>query len=397
MQHLCRNCGSVLGHVFCDLGMQPLANGLLTEEQCHEPQTYYPLKAFVCQKCLLVQLPPIVRRERMFSDYAYFSGQSAQWRNHCAALAEDLMEEFGREHAVVVEIASNDGTLSAEFNKLGARTYGVDPARTTYEAAKQNGVFTIQAYWGRETASWIEKSDIIVGQNVLAHVPDLDDFVGGVRDNLKPEGVAVFEFPWLVNLIEQAQWDTIYHEHYSYLSFWSAQYLLADRGLRIFRVEQTTTHGGSLRIFCCHTASREHMAERSLGVVSDYEVDNGYHNLRTYTDFEAVPRHEREIARNKLMGEMWETVGYGAPAKGITFLNYCGLGTETIKYIVDSTPAKQGMYTPGTRIPIYSPSALQATRPTRILVLPWNWLDEIKAKIKKDCDWHPIVRARPFT
>lgn len=391
----CRHCGSTLDAVFCDLGMQPLANGLLTAEQVEGPQRYYPLRPMVCRECLLVQLPNIVQPEEMFEQYLYFSGQSSTWVRHCQELAAMLTCRFAPTR--VLEIASNDGTLLRCFDD-SVNVIGVDPAENIADQY-QDGPMTVCAYWGRKTATGydglFEARDLIVAMNVLAHVPDLDDFVGGIEVALAPDGVAVFEFPWIANLIADKQWDTIYHEHYSYLSLLAAQRVLGRRALRVFDVEEIATHGGSLRLYCCHNDSRAHLTTASVPRILRTEAARGLHHIDTYEDFQAVPPAERLKALDVLTASDKVTVGYGAPAKGVTWLNYLGVGAETFRFIVDSTPAKQGKFTPGGRVPILPPDALDA-QVERIVVLPWNWLEEIRRKIDRDCPWQPEVIARPF-
>lgn len=393
----CRNCAAALDAVFCDLGMQPIANGLLGPGEVDGPQTYYPLKPLVCRNCLLVQLPSVVAREESFNgSYPYFSGQSADWVRHCEAFVMQALVRFAPWH--VLELGSNDGTLLRMFAERGCgEVVGVEPSGNVAEFARTQGVATVCDFFGRrlvESELWTPRWDLIVANNVLAHVPDLDDFVGGMTNALAPEGVVTIEFPWIANLVEQAQWDTIYHEHYSYFSLLAVQRVLGRRGLRIFDVEQIATHGGSLRVYACHQGAKQ-LTQAAVAHLLRDEGARRLHSLDTYEDFQAVPPAERKVALDVLADSPLRTAGYGAPAKGMTFLNYCGLGPETIEFLVDSTPAKQGKFTPGSRIPVLAPDALTKAI-GRVLVLPWNWAEEIRAKIAKDCRWKPEILARPF-
>ncbi len=390
--HRCRNCGATVSLVFADLGTQPLANAFLATETSFEAR--YPLRAVVCEACWLVQLDHVPPRQAMFTEYPYFSGQSDQWVLHCRALADQLVGRYRPRR--VIEIASNDGTLLRQFQASGVTdVLGIEPAYNVAKHAEWAGVPTLAEYWGRVVADLVEPADLIVAQNVLAHVPDLDDFIGGITAALNPRGVVVFEFPWLWRLIEQGQWDTIYHEHHSYLSLTAVQNVLAPHGLYVFGVEEVSTHGGSLRVYAANGGWRSKSGPGGMGLLA-FERAVGLNEPHIYRAFSKVPGIERDHARARLCGKQITTVGYGAAAKGVTFLNYCAIGRETITAIVDSTPAKQGKFTPGGRIPIIHPERLKELRPSRIVVLPWNWREEIETKIRAQSDWHPEVLARPF-
>lgn len=380
---------------FCDLGMQPLANHFLTEKELAQGEVFYPLKVVVCESCWLVQLEHPVPRERMFSDYAYFSGQSDHWVQHCREFAAEMVERF--QPKSVIEIASNDGTLLKQFHALRVpAVLGVEPSYNLAKHAGWHGAPTLAAYWGKHTAGTVESADLIVAMNVLAHVPDLDDFIGGIADALAPDGVVVFEFPWLWRLIERGDWDTIYHEHHSYLSLTAVSDLLRRRGLYICDASEVTTHGGSLRVIASTVPTTTmDSAEKRIKLLA-FEASIGLDKPPIYQAFAGLPAMEREAARSRLCGKQITTIGYGAAAKGVTFLNYCGIGRETVSHIIDSTPAKQGKFAPGTHIPIVPPESLRYLRPSRIIVLPWNWRDEIEAKIHAQCDWYPEIVSRPF-
>jgi len=390
--HRCRACDAPLEIVFADLGMQPLANAYLMTYQRDSAEPFWPLRAYVCERCLLVQLPSIVPAEAMFAAYDYRSGVSDSWRAQEHDLASALAARF--EPRLVADIGCNDGTLLRAFKDHDIRAEGVDPAREPVDECLNSGLLAYCAYWGLAFAKlWGARPDLIVAQNVLAHVPDINDFLAGVTHALADDGVFIVEFPWLLNLIRGRQWDTIYHEHYSYLSLLALTSLFGRHDLRIFDVDRLATHGGSLRVYACRAQYNGRWPDARVAHALDEEGQSLLHQPSTYAAFASVPEADREIVRAQL-GRGIRTAGYGAPAKGTVFLNYCGLGRDRISFIVDSTPAKQGKLVPGVRIPIVAPDVLGLSRPERIVVLPWNWYDEIRAKIVRDCDWHPLVWSK---
>ena len=390
----CRFCAAPLEAVFADLGMSPLANSYLTPEQGNRMEPFYPLRALVCDQCFLVQLEEFESPEHIFSDYAYFSSYSTSWLEHAERYAAAMVERFGLgPDSHVVEVASNDGYLLQYFAQRGIPVLGIEPAANVAEVAVAKGLPTLVAFFGVATAEGLAPAsgaDLLIGNNVLAHVPDVNDFVGGMRLLLKPGGVITMEFPHLMRLIDEGQWDTIYHEHFSYLSFTTARRIFAAHGLRLFDVEEIPTHGGSLRIFGCHDDdAAKPDTERARELLAREEAA-GYSRVATYLDYgERVARDKRDIVATlvALKQEGRRIAGYGAPAKGNTLLNYCGLGRDFLDYTVDLNPHKQGHLLPGTHIPIRSPDTLREDRPDVVLILPWNLKDEIVEQLSYVRSW----------
>ncbi len=392
---VCRFCGVPLSRVFVDLGAQPLANSYLEPEALGKAEPFYPLRVYVCEACFLVQLPEEEKPEAIFSDYAYFSSYSESWLRHARTYAEAMIERFGfgPSHRVV-EIASNDGYLLRWFKEKGIPVLGIEPARNVAEAAEAAAIPTVVKFFGEATAlelaSQGTRADLLVGNNVLAHVPDLNDFVAGLKILLAPAGVLTMEFPHLLRLMEEDQFDTIYHEHYSYFSFQTVRKVFAFHGLTLFDVEELPTHGGSLRIYACHheDASKT-VGERVGGLLAREEVA-GLEQLDTYSSFaERVVQVKRGLLSFliQVKEEGKSIAGYGAPAKGNTLLNYCGVGTDFLDYTVDRSPHKQGRFLPGTRIPIHGPDRLRETRPDYVLILPWNLKEEIMEQMADVRSW----------
>lgn len=404
---LCRFCRSPLTRTFLDLGHQPLANSYLTPAQLavgSEP--VFPLHTKVCDACFLVQADHEVPADAIFDDsYAYFSSFSAGWVEHARRYAEAMTERFGLgPGSLVVEVASNDGYLLKHFLAAGIPVLGVEPTANTAEAARAIGVRTdvvfFNAETGRALAARGDRADLMAANNVLAHVPDLNEFMGGFQHVLKPEGVLTFEFPHLLNLIEKVQFDTIYHEHYSYLSLLAVEQVLRAHGLRPFDVELLPTHGGSLRLFCCHETAR-HAETQALRTLRTREVAAGLQRAETYDGFamrvEAVrDSFQAFLRRAKDDGKV--IAAYGAAAKGNTFLNYCGTTSADILEAYDANPAKQDRYLPGSHVPIRSPEAIANSRPDYVLILPWNLKDEISRQLAFIADWGGrFVIASPTT
>jgi SAM-dependent methyltransferase len=361
-------------------------------------EPFYPLHALVCHQCFLVQLAEYESPEDIFSDYAYFSSYSTTWLEHAKRYVDAMTERFGLDGSShVVEIASNDGYLLQYFKELGVPVLGVEPAANVAEVAVAKGIPTLVEFFGVETARGLEQADLLLGNNVLAHVPDLNDFVGGMKVALKPGGVITMEFPHLMRLIDANQWDTIYHEHFSYFSFTTVRRVFAAHGLRLFDVEELPTHGGSLRIYGCHdddTAKPD--SERALELLAREDAAS-YSELETYLDYgRRVEQDKRQILSLliDLKREGRRIVGYGAPAKGNTLLNYCGIRTDFVDYTVDLNPHKQGHLLPGSHIPIRAPEAIAADRPDVVLILPWNLKDEIVEQLSYIREWGGTFAVR---
>jgi hypothetical protein len=387
--------------VFADLGMSPLANSFLSAEQADRMEPYYPLRALVCGNCFLVQLEEFETPEQIFSDYAYFSSYSSSWLDHSRRYAEQMVARLGLDASShIVEIASNDGYLLQFFHEQQIPVLGVEPAANVAEVALEKGIPTRVEFFGRETARVLAgeaTADLLIGNNVLAHVPDLNDFVAGMKILLAPSGVITMEFPHLMRLIDEKQWDTIYHEHFSYFSFLTAGRLFEAHGLRLFDVEELPTHGGSLRIYGCHAEDEEKAESEAARELRERERAAGYEHLDTYRGFgRRVERDKREILRFliSLKEEGSRVVGYGAPAKGNTLLNYCGVRADFIDYTCDLNPHKQGHLLPGSHIPIRSPEAIREDQPDIVLILPWNLKEEISEQLSFIREWGGRFAAR---
>jgi SAM-dependent methyltransferase len=390
----CRSCAAPLEHVFVDLGASPPANRFLTEQDLRHLEPTFPLKVWVCANCWLVQLPASIAPEQIFSDYAYFSSYSDSWLQHAERYAEGMIARLRLDASrKVVELASNDGYLLQFFLRRGIPVLGVEPAANVAAAATAKGVPSLVRFFGTATAEEMVKdghaADLLIGNNVLAHVPDLNDFIRGMQRLLKPDGVITMEFPHLLQLIENNQFDTIYHEHYSYISLLAATAAFRRHGLEIFDVEELPSHGGSLRIFARHAEGSAPITERVAELLGR-ERAAGLDRLAGYEAFarrvEATKRAFLEfLIAAKERGE--KIAAYGAPAKGNTLLNYCGIRTDFIDYTVDRSEHKQGRFLPGSRIPIFAPDRLAQTRPDVIVILPWNLRDEIAAQLSYVAEW----------
>jgi SAM-dependent methyltransferase len=365
--------------------MSPLCESYVEPEHADEMEPFFPLRAFVCERCFLVQLKEYVAPEAIFSEYAYFSSYSDSWVEHARQYVEAVSARFGLGRgSFVVEVASNDGYLLRHFVERGVPVLGVEPAENVAEAARERGIPTVSRFLGEETAREIVAehgaADLVVGNNVFAHVPDLHDFTAGLATLLGETGVLTLEFPHLLRLVEQNQFDTIYHEHFSYFSFHAARQALGAHGLAVFDVEQLTTHGGSLRVYAQHEASGAKALTDAVEALVQAEQEAGITSLSYYETFRRQVEETKRalldfLIRAKRDGKT--IVGYGAPGKGNTLLNFCGIRTDFIDYTVDRNPYKQGLYLPGTRIPIHHPDRIAETRPDYVLILPWNLKDEI--------------------
>lgn len=391
----CRFCGSQLRHTFVDLGVSPLANSYLKAEQLQQMESFYPLHIYVCEKCFLVQLPVFQTPEDIFTDYAYFSSYSESWLRHARDYVELMVERFGfNSDSQVIEIASNDGYLLQYFKEKRIPVLGIEPAENVAKAAQEAGITTIVKFFGTRTAAELiednKKSDLILGNNVLAHVPDLNDFVEGMKYLLKPQGIITMEFPHLLRLMDENQFDTIYHEHFSYFSFITVEKVFQKHGLTIFDVEELSTHGGSLRIFARHNDDASKTIGESVLELKNREETARFNKLEYYLSFTEKVKNTKLNILDFLITAKREgksIAGYGAPAKGNTLLNYCGIRSDFIDYTVDRSPHKQGHYLPGTHIPIYHPDKIKDTKPDYLLILPWNIKDEIMKQMSHIRDW----------
>jgi SAM-dependent methyltransferase len=401
MSSLCRFCAAPLEIVFADLGMSPLANSYLTPEQANGMEPFYPLRVYACSQCFLVQLEQFETPDHIFSDYAYFSSYSTSWLEHSERYAEQMIERFGLgASSQVVELASNDGYLLQYFRDRGVPVLGIEPAANVAKVAEENGIPTLVEFFGREVATAqaaTGRADLLLGNNVLAHVPDLNDFVGGMKIMLKPGGVITMEFPHLMRLIDENQFDTIYHEHFSYFSFRTVSRVFAAHGIRLFDVEELPTHGGSLRIYGAHDDDEAKPETERARELAERERRAGYEEIDTYRAYARGVQDEKRSILSFLIDlkrQGQSIAGYGAPAKGNTMLNFCGVGTDFLDYTVDLNPHKQGHFLPGSHIPIYAPDRLRETRPDVVLILPWNLRDEIMGQHAYIREWNGHFAAR---
>lgn len=381
----CRFCGLPLTHTFVDLGMSPLCESYVSAADFHKMEPFYPLHVYVCDNCFLVQLLEYVSPGDIYSEYAYFSSYSESWLEHAKTYVEMITAKLGLgPKTQVIEIASNDGYLLQYFVKRGIPVLGIEPAANIAPAAEKKGVKTIVKFFGQQTAQELVaegiQADLLLGNNVLAHVPDINDFVQGTKILLGADGVITMEFPHLVQLMLENQFDTIYHEHFSYLSFTTVRRIFAEHGLFVFDVDKLPTHGGSLRIYVCHKENTDRpLTDRAEDLLGE-ERNFGIGQSETYTSFtEQVKKTKLNLL--SLLIDLKKNgksiVGYGAPGKGNTLLNYCGIRTDFLDYTVDRNPYKQDKFLPGTRIPIYSPEKIRETRPDYVFILPWNLKEEI--------------------
>lgn len=391
----CLSCGAALRHTFVDLGMSPLCESYVPAEKLNHMEPFYPLHAWVCGECFLVQLEEFVSPEEIFSEYAYFSSYAESWVEHMRRYADAMAERLGLgRESFVVEVASNDGYLLQHFVAKGIPVLGIEPAANVAKVAIEKGVPTLVKFFGEETAREVaaqgRKADLLCGANVLAQVPRPNDFVKGLAVLLAPRGVCTIEFPHLVRLMAENQFDTIYHEHFSYFSFLSAERLFAANGLVLFDVEELPTHGGSLRVFARHASDETKPVTERARALRQREIDAGLLRLETYGGFgEQVKETKRKLLEflvgAKRAGK--KVVGYGAPGKGNTLLNYCGIRTDFLDFTVDRNTYKQGKFLPGTHVPILAPEAIREARPDYVLILPWNFKDEIVKQMAHVREW----------
>ena len=392
--HQCRLCGAQLTRTFVDLGMSPLCESYVPEDRLDQAEIFYPLHVRICEVCLLVQIPAYVSGEEIFSDYAYFSSYSDSWVAHAGLYAQHMIGRIGlTRDSLVTEVASNDGYLLQHFQAAGIPVLGVEPAANVAEAARAKGITTEVQFLGADTGQQIARrhgrADLVAGNNVFAHVPDIRGFASGLRALVKDEGMVTLEFPHLLRLIERRQYDTIYHEHFSYLSLLTSSSALATAGLRVVDVDELGTHGGSLRVYARPAENGGEPTERVKAVLAA-EEEVGLHTVAGHEGFApAVMKIKSDLLGFLLAAarEGRSVAGYGAPGKGNTLLNHCGIRSDLLSYTVDRSSVKQGKFLPGTHIPIYAPERLAETKPDYILVLPWNLRDEISRQLSYVASW----------
>ncbi len=391
----CSSCGAPLRHTFVDLGMSPLCESYVPAERLNQMERFYPLHAWVCGECFLVQLEEFVSPAEIFTEYAYFSSYAESWIEHMRRYADAITGRLGLgKESFVVEVGSNDGYLLQHFVAKGIPVLGIEPAANVAAVAVEKGIPTLVKFFGEETATALaakgRKADLLCGANVLAQVPRPNDFVKGIAILLAADGVCTFEFPHLVRLMAENQFDTIYHEHFSYFSFLSAERLFAANGLVLFDVEELPTHGGSLRVYARHAASSARPVTDRARALRQREVDAGLLRLETYDGFGEQVRETKRKLLEFLIGAKRagkKIVGYGAPGKGNTLLNYCGIRADFIDFTVDRNTYKQGKFLPGTHLPILAPEAIREARPDYVLILPWNFRDEIVKQLAHVREW----------
>ncbi len=392
---VCMCCEAPLSNVFVDLGMSPLCESYVSREDLNRVESFYPLRVHVCDRCFLVQLEEYVSPESIFTEYAYFSSYADSWVEHMRRYADMISDRLALgPGSFVVEVASNDGYLLQHFVRKGIPVLGIEPAANVARVAVEKGIPTLVKFFGEETARALaesgRKADLICGANVLAQVPRLRDFVKGLKVLLAPDGVVTIEFPHLARLMEGNQFDTIYHEHFSYFSLHAAERVFSDQGLEIFDVEELPTHGGSLRVYAKHAGHALHPSTDRLARLRREEEASGVRRLDTYLHFSEKVQETKRNLLEFLIGAKRagkRLVGYGAPGKGNTLLNYCGIRTDFLDFTVDRSPYKQGRYLPGTHIPILHPDRIREHRPDYVLILPWNFKDEIVEQMAYIREW----------
>jgi 2-polyprenyl-3-methyl-5-hydroxy-6-metoxy-1,4-benzoquinol methylase len=392
---VCRFCGQTLRQIFIDLGMSPLANSYLTAAQLRQMEPFYPLRVYTCAHCLLVQAEEFESPGSIFTDYAYFASYSDTWLQHARAYADMAVQRFALgEQSLIIEVASNDGYLLQYFAARGIPVLGIEPAANVASVASKKGIPTMVRFFSEDTARDLVAqgvtADLLVGNNVLAHVPKLNDFIRGMKIVLKPNGIITMEFPHLARLMQEEQFDTIYHEHFSYFSFIVVEEVFAAHGLTLFDVEELPTHGGSLRIYGRHSEDASKPIGQRVVTLRAWEKASGLASLQSYLSFADKVKAAKYKLLNFLIQakrEQKTIVGYGAPAKGNTLLNYCGIRSDFIDYTVDRNPHKQGHFLPGTHVPIFHPDRIKESKPDYLLILPWNLKDEIMEQMRYVRDW----------
>lgn len=392
---VCRFCGAALRQTFVDLGMSPLCESYPSTADLNRGEVYYPLHVYVCEQCLLVQLEQYESPENIFSDYAYFSSYSDSWLKHAEKYCNKMATQLGlNAKSLVIEVASNDGYLLQYFVRRNVPVLGIEPAANVAKVAVEKGVPTLVKFLGAQVATELAVegrcADLVAGNNVLAQVPDLNDFVEGLKILLKPDGVLTLEFPHLLRLMELNEFDTIYHEHFSYFSMITTVRILEAHGLRVFDVEELASHGGSLRVYACRTECKKHSVAAQVKELIAQEENAGLGSIAGYQSFASQVKQTKWALVDFLLTAAREgksVAGYGAPGKSATLLNYCGIGKDMIEYTVDRSPYKQGRFLPGTRIPIYHPDRIRETKPDYIVILPWNLKDEIMQQLQFIREW----------
>jgi len=392
----CRHCGALLQLPFLDLGSAPPSNAYLNKDSLHAPELWFPLRVMVCEQCWLVQTEDFSRADTLFAaDYAYFSSFSDTWLKHARLYVQSMIDRFALgPHSKVVEIAANDGYLLQYVQEAGIPCLGIEPTAGTARAAREKGLLIIEKFFGEQLAQTLvaedHAADLITANNVLAHVPDINNFVKGFATLLNPQGVATFEFPHILRLVQENQFDTVYHEHYSYLSFFTVENILSSQGLQIFDVEHLPTHGGSLRVYAQRTDQGRHERTERVGNLLKTEKTAGITRMVFYTDLQT----RAEQVKNDLLGFLLDAkhrglsvAAYGAAAKGNTLLNFAGVRPDLLSYVADRNPAKQGKFMPGSRIPIVDETYLQRSQPDRVLILPWNLRDEVMNQLDYIRQW----------
>ncbi len=394
----CRHCKTELKHIFTDLSYSPVSNAMLSDKQLNEPESYYPLKIFVCDNCYLVQVDEMQKADKIFDEeYTYFSSFSKSWLQHAKKYVDMMIGRFGfNEKSLVLEIASNDGYLLQYFKEQNVPVLGVDPTANTASEAEKKGITTIVDFFGsgfarEKLAEAGKKADLIIGNNVLAHVPDINDFVKGIKIALNKGGVITMEFPHLMKLVEECQFDTIYHEHFSYLSFYAVKRIFESQGLEMFDVEEISTHGGSLRIFAKHNEDTSKEISQRVQDLIQKEKAEGIDTTGYYEGFQSRVEKIKYDSLSFLIHEKRKgkkIIGYGAAAKGNTLINYCGIkGTDMIEFVVDASPYKQNKYLPGSHIPVVSKEKIAEYKPDYVIILPWNLKKEISGQLDYIREW----------
>ncbi|HTR31915.1 MAG TPA: class I SAM-dependent methyltransferase [Puia sp.] len=392
----CRFCHTELKHVFIDLINSPASNSFLTAEQLNEPEVFFPLKVFTCHTCFLVQIDEYKKSDAIFNhEYVYFSSFSTSWLEHCRRYTGQMSERFGlSDRSLVVEVASNDGYLLQYFHQRDIPVLGIEPTANTAAAAVSRGIPTIVDFFGVRLATRLamegKKADLLLGNNVLAHVPDIADFVGGMKILLKEHGVITMEFPHLMQLVDNSQFDTIYHEHFSYLSFHTVERIFRSQGLELFDVEEIPTHGGSLRIYARHIGARTGPVSGRVAALMEKEVSKGMLGLSYYDHFQRRAL-DVKLALMTFLAEQRRSgakvAAYGAAAKGNTLLNFCGIKNDLVEFVADANPHKQGKYLPASHIPVVAETHLRDYRPDFVIILPWNLRDEITGQLSYIRQW----------
>jgi SAM-dependent methyltransferase len=391
----CRFCGVALRRTFVDLGMSPLCETYPSAADLNRGEVYYPLHVYLCERCFLVQLEEYETPDNIFSDYAYFSSYSDSWLKHAENYCDAMVRRFGLgRKSLVIEAASNDGYLLQYFVQRNIPVLGIEPAANVAKVAVEKGVPTLVKFLGtqlaKELAAQGRNADLVLGNNVLAQVPDLNDFVEGLKILLKPEGVLTLEFPHLLRLIERNEFDTIYHEHFSYFSMLSTMKIMEAHGMKVFDVEELPTHGGSLRVYACRADAQTHCLDPKISQLISAEEKAGLASVKGYESFARQVKQTKIALLEFLLGAAHlgkKVAGYGAPGKSATLLHYCGIGKDLIEYTVDRSPYKQGRYLPGTHIPIYHPDRIRETKPDYVIILPWNLKDEIMEQLQYIREW----------